>query len=217
MRNEKLVQLVDAVPELPQVSPQDDNDIGLALDFECDLLIVSHARDGKMICAVKERIKESGTRPICVLAKISSNQGLDAFDDILRVADGIVIDKAGIEVDVRPEKVFLAQKCIISKCNRVGKPVIVAVRTKGASPSQSEMNDISSAVLDGVDSIFLATGSLGVEDTVNVVKSVDVACREAECARWQRQNFEELSYKVSLVMQSETLVQFIVYNHSKRL
>ncbi|XP_046742507.1 pyruvate kinase PKM-like [Diprion similis] len=195
VRNEKLVQLVDGIPELPQVSGKDDADIGLALDFECDLLIVSHVRNGQMICAVKDRIKQIGTRPICVVAKISCNQGLEAFDDILKVADAIMIDRAGIEVDIRPEKVFLAQKCIISKCNRVGKPVIIAVRIKGTEPSYTDMNDISCAVLDGVDSIFLATGALSVDETVKVVKNVDIACREAECARWQRQTFEELSYK----------------------
>ncbi|XP_048513437.1 pyruvate kinase PKM-like [Athalia rosae] len=195
VRDEKLVQLVDGVPELPQVSEQDDNDISLALGFECDLLIVSHVRDGRMICAVKDSIKKVGIHPICVMAKICSNQGMDAFDDILKVADGIVIDRAEIEVDIGPEKVFLAQKSMISKCNRVGKPVIIAVRIKGIEPSYTEMNDISCAVLDGVDSIFLATGDLSVEDTVKVIKNVDIACREAECARWQRQNFEELSYK----------------------
>lgn len=71
------------------------------------------------------------------------------------------------------------------------------MRLNGTDTSYAEMNDIACAVLDGVDSIFLATGTLSVEDTVKVVKKVDRACREAECARWQRQNFEELSYKVS--------------------
>lgn len=84
VRNEKLVQLVDGVPELPQVSQQDDTDIGLALDFECDLLIVSHAREGRMICAIKDRIKQIGGFTL-IISLVFCN----AYTNILKVNDNV--------------------------------------------------------------------------------------------------------------------------------
>ncbi|XP_015589639.1 pyruvate kinase PKM [Cephus cinctus] len=193
--NEKIVHLIDTSIDLPQVSEQDDIDIGLALEYECDFLIVSHARDGKMICAVKDRAKQLGLKPICVLGKISTQQGLDCFDDILKVSDGIMVDRTGIEVHIQIEKVFVAQKSIIAKCNRLGKPVIVAFDVKNQECSHGNMSQIANAVLEGADSIHLRTGNLDVMETIQLVKKVDIVCREAESARWQRQLFEELSYK----------------------
>ena len=67
---------------------------------------------------------------MCVLAKISSQQGLDCFDDILKEADGIVFDRESITFSVGSEKVFLAQKSIIAKCNRVREiPVFIFFST----------------------------------------------------------------------------------------
>lgn len=117
--NGKIVQPIDTALNLPQISKQDNNDIDLALELECDFLIASHTRSWKSISIIKEHIKKISPRPICVLAKISTCQGVEAFDDILKVADGIVIDRESLQVEVRMEKLFLAQKSIIAKCNRV--------------------------------------------------------------------------------------------------
>lgn len=117
--NGKIIQTIDTALELPGISEKDEEDINLALELECDYLIVSHVRTSKTIYMIKKRVKESSVRPICILAKISSSQGVDSFDDILKVADGIVIDRECLQVDIRSEKIFLAQKSMIAKCNRV--------------------------------------------------------------------------------------------------
>ncbi|KAK0181900.1 hypothetical protein PV327_000084 [Microctonus hyperodae] len=196
--NKKIVQPIDTPLNLPQISKQDDNDIDLALELECDFLIASHTRSWKSISTIKERIKKISPRPICVLAKISTCQGIEAFNDILKVADGIVIDRESLQIEVRMEKLFLAQKSIIAKCNRVGKPVVVTYRVSSDGQMKFELDLVANAVLEGADSIFLATGSLDTKETLRLIENVDVVCREAECARWQRQIFQELSYKASI-------------------
>ncbi|XP_023290529.1 pyruvate kinase [Orussus abietinus] len=198
IRDEKIVHLIDSVVELPQVSEQDDFDIAFALNHKSDFLIVSHVRSSKMICAVRNRVEQIGSRPICILSKISSLQGVNCFDEVLKVSDGIVIDGSGIEVDTGPEKVFLAQKSIIAKCNQVGKPVVVVLHVETECSLQVSTAHVVNAVLEGADSILLATGASSAENTIDLVKKVDKACREAECARWQRQLFQELSYKASI-------------------
>lgn len=120
MGNNKIVQLIDnCTINLPELSEQDYLDIDLAIELECDFLIISHVKNWQTIATVKEYIKKLSPRPICLLGKISSNQGVENFDDILRVADGIVVDRESLQVDIRSEKLLLAQKSMIAKCNRV--------------------------------------------------------------------------------------------------
>ena len=64
--------------------------------------------------------------------------------------------------------------------------------------SKMNMSEIANAVLEGADTIFLTTGTLNAKETADLIRKVDIVCREAESARWQRQLFEELSYKVLL-------------------
>ncbi|KAH0566562.1 hypothetical protein KQX54_001770 [Cotesia glomerata] len=197
----KIIQAIDTSLELPGISEKDDADIDLALELECHFLIISHVRTSKTISAVKKRIEESSTtHQICTLAKISSSQGVDNFDDILRVADGVVIDREGLQVDIGSEKIFLAQKSMIAKCVRVGKPAILTHRVSTTDGRvKLDLDLLANAILEGVDGIFLATGSVvDMNELVKVIEDVDLVCREAESARWQRQIFHELSYKITI-------------------
>ncbi|KAK0073539.1 hypothetical protein PV325_009570 [Microctonus aethiopoides] len=107
-------------------------------------------------------------------SKISTCQGVEAFDDILKVADGIVIDRESLQVEVRMEKLFLAQKSIIAKCNRVGKPVVVTYRVASDGQMKFELDLVANAVLEGADCIFLATGSLDTKETLRLIENASI-------------------------------------------
>ena len=81
---------------------------------------------------------------------------------------------------------------------QIGKPVMVGFGSFDGDDGAAklDLSLLANSVLEGVDGIFLATGSLSVKDTVNLVRDAHAVCREAEQARWQRQIFEELTYKV---------------------
>lgn len=94
------------------------------------------------------------------------------------------------------ERYFVKRRYFSSQ---IGKPVIIGfdiIANENDSEAKLDSSLVANAVLEGVDGIFLATGALNVEETVNLVQSVHLVCREAENARWQRQIFQELSYKV---------------------
>ncbi|KAK2583105.1 hypothetical protein KPH14_009132 [Odynerus spinipes] len=198
VRNEKSVQLVGATVPLPMLSERDCTHINFASNVECDFIIVNQTRSSKMIRSVYRNIKQTGSNWIRVLAKISSRQGLENFDEVLQEADGIVLERAGLELELGQEKLFLAQKSVIAKCNKVGKPVVIIFHPKIENTPRVNLELVANAVLDGVDTIFLATGSLGLKDTVKLVKDVDVACREAESARWQKEIFDTLSNMMTI-------------------
>ncbi|XP_076226794.1 pyruvate kinase [Nomia melanderi] len=194
VRDGKLVQLLDSVVALPQLSKKDEEHIELASFLECDFCIVNHTRNENMVEAVKTGFKQMGITRICVIAKLSSQQGLDSFDEILEVADGILLDRASIEIEVGPEKLFLVENFVIAKCVKIGKPVILSYHI--SNDLKLDLNLIANAVLNGAGAIFLKTGSLNEKETVEVIKNVDAVCRQAESARWQKEIFDELNYKM---------------------
>ncbi|XP_046837083.1 pyruvate kinase-like [Vespa crabro] len=187
--NEKTVQFLDNVISFPIISKQDSKDIELASKLECDFIIVNQARNSKMIISVRDEINRIGSNWIKVLAKICTRQGLQNFDEILKEADGIIFERNGLELDIGKEKLFLAQKSIIAKCNRIGKPIVINFRPKFNKTPKINTELVAIAVLDGADTICLATGNLNLKDTLLLVKEIDTVCREAESARWQREIF----------------------------
>ncbi|XP_076763134.1 pyruvate kinase [Xylocopa sonorina] len=198
VRDNKPVQLLDTIVSLPQISEKDTQHIKLASKLKCDFLIVNHVRNEKMIYGVKSRLIEMDDPRICVVAKISTQQGIENFDEILNAADAILLDRDSVEVDVGPEKLFLVEKIIIAKCIKARKPIALGFRTCSDEKLSIDMSLIANAVLNGVDGIFLKTGNLGTKETVRLLNDVDAVCREAESARWQKEIFNELSYKVPI-------------------
>ncbi|KAK1135270.1 hypothetical protein K0M31_008041 [Melipona bicolor] len=196
VRDNKLVQLLDSMVSLPQISDRDTEHVKLASMLECDFLIMNHTRNEKMLYGMKSRLKQMGVTKICVVAKISTQQGLESFDEILSIADAILLDRNNIEVDVGNEKLFLVEKVIIAKCIRIGKPIVLGFQVYNNEKLNIDMNLIAHAVLNGVDAIFLKTGAMNMKDITKLLKDVDIVCREAESARWQKEIFDELSYKV---------------------
>ncbi|XP_033296966.1 pyruvate kinase-like [Bombus bifarius] len=198
VRDNKLVQLLDSVVSLPQISEKDTEHMKLASMLECDFLIMNHTRNEKMLYGIKSRLKKMGVTKICVMAKISTQQGFENFDEILHSADAILLDRNNIEIDVGNEKLFLVEKIIIAKCIKIGKPIVLGFQVYNNEQLNIDMNLIAHAVLNGVDAIFLKTGAMNMKDTTKLLKDVDIVCREAESARWQKEIFDELSYKVPI-------------------
>ena len=119
-----------------------------------------------------------------VYAKIENIEGLNHFDEILREADGVILSRGNLGIDLPPEKVFLFQKAAIYKCNMAGKPVVVTrvvdTMTDNLRPTRAEATDVANAVLDGSDAILLGAETLRGLYPVETISIVGKICAEAE-------------------------------------
>ena len=143
----------------PSVTEKDFHDLEFVLQHRVDYIALSFVRSASDITTLRDWLKSKNyNKPI--IAKIEKKEALDDFDKILEAADGIMIARGDLGVEVPPQEVPVIQKDIIKKCNSVGKPVITATQMLESMidnpiPTRAEASDVANAVWDGTDTIML--------------------------------------------------------------
>lgn len=111
---------------LPTITEKDENDIvNFAAKYDVDFIALSFTRSGFDIQECRRLLGEKANN-IKIIAKIENVEGLENFDEILKECDAVMVARGDLGMEIPPQKVFLAQKYIITKCNFAGKPVITA-------------------------------------------------------------------------------------------
>ena len=179
---------------LPGITEKDSSDIRFGLDHEINYIAASFVRKPQDILDIRELLEEKHMEHVQVFPKIESQEGIDNFDEILKVSDGLMIARGDMGVEIPPENVPLVQKSLIKKCNAVGKPVITATQMldsmiENPRPTRAEASDVANAVFDGTDATMLSGESANGDYPVEAVATMARIDVKAENALRQYKNF----------------------------
>jgi len=178
IRSKKGVNVPHVHLSMPFLSKKDDADIRYAALNGVDLIAASFVRRAEDILSIKELLKNIGKEEIELIAKIENQEGYDNLDEILRVADGIMVARGDLGVEVSTEVVPIYQKRIIQKANEMGKPVIIATHMletmmSSPRPTRAEASDVANAIIDGADAVMLSGETASGEYPVEAVQTLD--------------------------------------------
>ncbi len=179
---------------LPGITEKDSSDIRFGLDHEINYIAASFVRKPQDILDIRELLEEKHMEHVQIFPKIESQEGIDNFDEILKVSDGLMIARGDMGVEIPPENVPLVQKSLIKKCNAVGKPVITATQMldsmiENPRPTRAEASDVANAVFDGTDATMLSGESANGDYPVEAVATMARIDVKAENALRQYKNF----------------------------
>ncbi|MCC6253137.1 MAG: pyruvate kinase [Bacteroidia bacterium] len=160
LSSKKGVNLPNTKISLPSLTPKDIEDLNFALKNNIEWVGLSFVRSVTDVIDLKERIKaaKKNTR---VIAKIEKPEAIKEIDNIIDMADGIMVARGDLGVELPMEQVPLIQKMIVEKCIKASKPVIIATQMMESminnyTPTRAEVNDVANAVLDGADAVMLS-------------------------------------------------------------
>lgn len=167
---------------LPGITEKDSSDIRFGLEQGINYIAASFVRKPEDIEDIRALLKEKNMEDVQIFPKIESQEGIDNFEAIMAVADGLMVPRGDMGVEIPAENVPLVQKKMIRRCNEMGKPVITATQMldsmeENPRPTRAEVSDVANAVFDGTDATMLsgesANGDWPVE-AVSTMARIDV-------------------------------------------
>ncbi len=213
--NNKGVNLPDTKTKVPALTDKDRRDLDFALANGANWIALSFVRSPKDVEELKSIVGERNSY-IKVMAKIEKPEALVEIDKIIEAADGIMIARGDLAVEVPQEKMPLIQKDIVKRCIRKAKPVVVATQMmdsmiESPNPTRAEITDVANAVIDGADAVMLSGESSMGKYPVRVIQIMEKILNNVE-------SFDDLIYNKQLIPDKESasfLSDAICYNAAR--
>jgi pyruvate kinase len=169
---------------VPALTPKDKKDLIFALKNDADYIAVSFVRRPQDVLQAKALIRKAG-KDTPVIAKLEKPEAIENLDAILRVADGVMVARGDLGVEMRPERVPVVQKTIIARAREFRRPVITATQmlesmTENPRPTRAEASDVANAIFDGSDAVMLSAETASGKYPVETVQMMARIIEEAE-------------------------------------
>ena len=183
--------------QLPSITEKDIEDIRFGISEEFDFIAASFVRSADAIRQIRALLDEAGSQ-MKIIAKIESQEGLDNLDSIIDEADGIMVARGDLGVEVEARRLPHLQKEIIEKCNFRGKLVITATQmldsmTRNPRPTRAEVTDVANAVNNGTDAVMLSG------ETANGKYPLEAVETMASIVEYSEQFIDYKQFKTRLV------------------
>jgi pyruvate kinase len=182
---------------VPALTPKDRKDLAFALTQDANYIAVSFVRHPEDVVLAKNLIRRAG-QDTPVIAKLEKPEAIENLDAILRVADGVMVARGDLGVEMNPERVPVVQKMIITRAREARRPVITATQmlesmTQNPRPTRAEASDVANAIFDGSDAVMLsaetASGKYPVEAVAMMARIIEEA--EGSITEFPRPSMQE--------------------------
>ncbi|QPA30348.1 pyruvate kinase [Thermaerobacillus caldiproteolyticus] len=191
LKNKKGVNVPGVRVNLPGITEKDRQDILFGIEQGIDFIAASFVRRASDVLEIRELLEANDALDIKIIPKIENQEGVDNIDEILEVADGLMVARGDLGVEIPAEEVPLVQKELIKKCNALGKPVITATQMldsmqRNPRPTRAEASDVANAIFDGTDAIMLSGETAAGLYPVEAVKTMhQIASRTEQALQYR--------------------------------
>ena len=200
LSSNKSINIPDVNILLPSLTEKDREDIRFGVEQDFDFIAASFVRRASDVEDIRAELLKHGGESVKIIAKIENREGANHLKEILEVADGVMVARGDLGVEIPAYEVPILQKEMISETVRQGKPVIIATQMldsmiRNPRPTRAEVSDVANAVFDGASCVMLsgetASGRYPVEALETMVNTVLAAEGATNYwGRFQRANFQ---------------------------
>jgi pyruvate kinase len=186
LKNNKGINVPEADLSVPALSEKDVEDMTFGAELGVDWVALSFVRSRDDLLLARHYLSRLNSRAK-LMAKIEKPQAVERFADILKEADGIMVARGDLGVEMQPEQVPVIQKRLIRACREATKPVITATQMLESMislprPTRAEASDVANAIFDGTDAVMLSAESAAGLYPVESVQMMDRIARQAEAS-----------------------------------
>ena len=201
--NNKGINVPGSEIHLPSITEKDIEDIMFGIANEFDFIAASFVRKASDVIEIKKVLEKNNGESIKVIAKIENREGIQNFDEILKVADGIMVARGDLGVEIPVEEVPVVQKSLIEKCYKGGKPVITATQMldsmiRNPRPTRAEASDVANAIYDGTSAVMLSGETAAGKYPIETIEMMAKIAEKAESARDYWKGFSSRQYDMAL-------------------